>query len=1253
MKFRNSSLEADVAISAATLSQGALRLEGVARRHPGIVRRLAKYSLSSVAAALGGMLTRPELHPCTARLEALCHLAALACRGTEPVPAANLRDWLNGSLLADDVARAEDPVEDVFVSCVVSWTGTSRIFEGIWEGNDFYLQSCLAALNDPGIRSVREQVFGPVRALLRISDAVAARGGLPRHTCSQGRPRARIPVTRTGVAEHGARVTFDRTALDGMGIGMADLATFVFDASRAGSLLDQTIGHTDLERRPLVVGRDGSLLLALPTAVSAAIRRFVMEVAQDGGALEALQAAIQTDQTRRVHARASAGWEMRALSRPSRRAPDGMQEFHAEFDRGAFAQMLLVHDSLREAAADGLQGIHDIGAGLDGIINAGASELRARLGFRRGLTVVIHCGVGRGFTAAFVQPRDGWHVLPVSLHDFTLLARAPGFSAMRAWKILRQLEETSAGGVALVNPGGFVNLYGFAESHGFRLVPSETEASTTHVWLANDHVLGLRREIRLAYDPHAARSFRAGGWEEVERRSAETFFGSIHDLPFVVPGYASMDFLAGCVETERRTFWMLCDTRSAERRHRSLVFQVWDMALNWLPRCAGRFEDLAPGTLDLITFSIEFPDLGEVDAGVIAPRPLGKPTVAVSETAVRIGCDAAYLASFGSAKNLGDHWMVHAILTGAARVAGLETEGEELDALAAEIVGSPEARYFHTIPTTSKGEEIHATASLPQPRLVQPEDKARSRAALARLAGFSGRAGPMPDREASELLGKAVGAVWARVREVLFHIDRASVVTTALEWLEAVEKERAVWRLTASAVIALHGAGTETLAAATGRESDRAEAATSLRALVEMAICTAPLAGGVPCSTTDLDGLLADVAVLIETAHVKDALHYGVAGELLVICPDMTFGFEGTLAAASRDGYLGAVGGRAFLGAADAYRERFPSEGDGAHAREPDPAFVGAWSAEFGADLDGVASVTVALADMALAAESTLLRMPRSRVVDAVATALGADGATALRVVERLSLRPRARWDEPKPENASGRDWYPWKYGRRLSLIRRPLVQLTSGGDPDMVVSPALLERSVRHLTGAYAARIPGQMFDTEQMRRWIGEAANRLGHEFNHEVRDVFLCHGYKAVADVDMTRLGGAKELGDVDVLGWSRSTAEVFAVECKRLSPARTIGEIGEHLKEYTEVAPPGRTKTRVQRHLDRIVYLRSALSEVSRFTGIPADSIILRSCLVTHEPVPMQFSPRAEALVDVALDLDGLSALLAGGDPKGQH
>ena len=48
-----------------------------------LLRRLEKFSFPLVAAPLAGLLTRPENHCATARIEALIHLAALACRGTK------------------------------------------------------------------------------------------------------------------------------------------------------------------------------------------------------------------------------------------------------------------------------------------------------------------------------------------------------------------------------------------------------------------------------------------------------------------------------------------------------------------------------------------------------------------------------------------------------------------------------------------------------------------------------------------------------------------------------------------------------------------------------------------------------------------------------------------------------------------------------------------------------------------------------------------------------------------------------------------------------------------------------------------------------------------------------------------------------------------------------------------------------------------------------------------------------------------
>ncbi len=57
-------------------------LDALATRQTALCSRLAKFSQRHVVEILAGLLTQPENHAATLRIEALIHLAVLNCKGT-------------------------------------------------------------------------------------------------------------------------------------------------------------------------------------------------------------------------------------------------------------------------------------------------------------------------------------------------------------------------------------------------------------------------------------------------------------------------------------------------------------------------------------------------------------------------------------------------------------------------------------------------------------------------------------------------------------------------------------------------------------------------------------------------------------------------------------------------------------------------------------------------------------------------------------------------------------------------------------------------------------------------------------------------------------------------------------------------------------------------------------------------------------------------------------------------------------------
>ena len=249
----------------------------------------------------------------------------------------------------------------------------------------------------------------------------------------------------------------------------------------------------------------------------------------------------------------------------------------------------------------------------------------------------------------------------------------------------------------------------------------------------------------------------------------------------------------------------------------------------------------------------------------------------------------------------------------------------------------------------------------------------------------------------------------------------------------------------------------------------------------------------------------------------------------------------------------------------------------------------------------------------------------------------------AERAFESFALSPRARWDERDPANATARDWYPWRYARRLSIMRRPLVQLSLEEDPVVIVVPSILAVTLGYLAQAAFGELPETLFDSPEMIACVGRAADRNGHDFARRVAERLGELKWETAREVNLTRFGGDDSLGDVDVLAWQQATGLVYAIECKSLRFDRTLGEIGERLAEYS-AGTVGVKRTPLQKHLDRISCLEANRERLAAFTGMTVDRLQLRSGLVTEKVVSMQFGGKAREMLDLVTDYELLEEAL---------
>jgi hypothetical protein len=458
-------------------------------------------------------------------------------------------------------------------------------------------------------------------------------------------------------------------------------------------------------------------------------------------------------------------------------------------------------------------------------------------------------------------------------------------------------------------------------------------------------------------------------------------------------------------------------------------------------------------------------------------------------------------------------------------------------------------------------------------------------------------------------------------------VDRHSLARDILANHEVAAHERDVWKHTAQANLALRDDKNAAVYAIVEHLSRLNACFIASRILLEAVICECPLQGGLAPGRLDLSRAMSLAMMAYYLGGWSDAIHWGAMEPRVRITPLGDVHVNNDFMDTIYQPFGRVVGEEEVRYAADSYANLYtPVNVVPSVTGILEDKFLDAWEAEYGSSLDCIRAFLEKLEDAGRHPLNVSLSLPRSALIGMLSTAGSISSEDASATLNMLTLVPRPTWRTVSGE-FKDKDWFPWRFRRRLSVLRRPFIQIDTEDDPTILFAPGLVREALFVVAGLFhSGGISSSQAKSPQMCKWIGHANNTQRTEFNSTVALRMRELGWQVERGIKLTKLLGRsldRDYGDIDVLAWRPDSGKVLVMECKDLQFHKTLGEIAEQLADFRgEVGTDGKPD-HLRRHLNRLEVLTADQALVSKALKL-ASPIEMRGHLVFKNPVPMRFA-----------------------------
>ena len=514
-------------------------------------------------------------------------------------------------------------------------------------------------------------------------------------------------------------------------------------------------------------------------------------------------------------------------------------------------------------------------------------------------------------------------------------------------------------------------------------------------------------------------------------------------------------------------------------------------------------------------------------------------------------------------ENVSESILVRRMLEGAMDFAGL-LDVEEINGLHNAVVPNSDARYSHRFHARAFRDFVRE--SIPsRPLRLEPIYDASLRIGL----GWKYRTA----EEGSKIEGKMAccsylnDVVRGQLEDLCVKLrcfDRKSLIQLLLLSHESAMIVQQQWRRTSRANVGLRPDPAATIKTIVEKEMENNAVLLSSRVLVELAICECPEQGGQTPSNTEASQLLSQLLLVNNYGGWSDAIYYDAMEASLTIRPlgDIHGNLDFMHEIAEPFGH---TSGASMIQDSIIDYSRNYEEPDVTGAAILDQNFLDAFYAETRLQIDECRKVADALEDEGIRRQTAVFELSLSELKELLESAC----ADWKRILNCFLLFPRSSWHEI-PDGATEKDFWPWRFRRKMSLLQRPLLQISQGSEDKLLVAPGIFRDGINLMFyGYYEGYFHPSKLSSQEMRRWSGSAADERGKQFTEDVAELLQNHGWNTKSEVKVRTIVSGREnerYGDVDVIAVSSDGARVVLLECKHLHFHKTLGEIAEQVQDY---------------------------------------------------------------------------------------